>query len=140
MKLQENIFYTKEYKKEIISHILDNIDGYEGSYADDLHCALFNTDYYIFGTYEAKKWCGDNTFNIIEVIREYEEFNFGEVSTDFSNPETVVNMYVYILGEEILSLIEYWRLHDDNEELNSKTIEEVKTRLNQLKKEQKYEI
>ena len=132
MKLQENIFYTKEYKKEIISHILDNIDGYKGSYADDLHCALFNTDYYIIGTYEAKKWCGDNTFNIIEVIREYEEFNFGEVSTDFSNPETVVNMYVYILGEEILSLIEYWRLHDDNEELDSKTIEEVKTRLNEL--------
>ena len=136
MKLQENIFYTKEYKKEIISHILDNIDGYEGSYADDLHCALFNTDYYIIGTYEAKKWCGDNTFNIIEVIREYEEFNFGEVSTDFSNPETVVNMYVYILGAEILSLIEYWEYTTFQIKiLDSKTIKEVKTRLNQLKKE-----
>ena len=102
MELQENVFITNEYKEEIIDYILDNIDDYKGSYTDDLHHALFNTDYYIIGIYEAKKWCGENVFNIIETIREYEELNFGEGSTDFSNPENVVNMYVYLLGEEIL--------------------------------------
>jgi len=70
---------------------------------DDLHHDIFNTDYYIIGRYEAKKWLGDQVFNIIETIREYEEFNFGEVNTDFSEPEKVVNMYVYIIGEEIVA-------------------------------------
>ena len=41
-------------------------------------------------------------FDVIEHIREYEEFNFGEVNTDFSSPEKVVNMYAYIIGEEIV--------------------------------------
>ena len=132
MKLQENIFITNEYQSEIISYILDNINYHEGIYADDLHHVLFNADYYIIGTYEAKKWCGDNVFNIIETIREYEEFNFGEVSTDFSSPEKVVNMYVYIIGLELLSLIEYWRVHDNNEELTKEMIETVKNKLKEI--------
>ena len=70
---------------------------------DDLHHHCFNTDYYIIGTYEAKKWLGDNVFEIIEVIRNYEQDNFGEVNTDFSDPEKIVNMYTYIVGEEIVS-------------------------------------
>ena len=32
-------------------------------------------------------------------------YNFGKVFTDFSDAEKVVNMYVYIIGEEILSEI-----------------------------------
>jgi DNA replication protein DnaC len=91
-------------KEEIRDYILDRIDDLEGlSYAEELHNELFNTDYYIIGTYKAKQWCGDDTFDIIEKIREYEADNFGEVNTDFSDPEKVVNMYVYIIGEEILS-------------------------------------
>jgi len=84
--------WIKEQNKEWIA---DNID--------DLHYHCFNTDYYIIGRYEAKKWLGDQVFDIIETIREYEEFNFGEVNTDFSEPEKVVNMYVYIIGEEIVA-------------------------------------
>ena len=41
-------------------------------------------------------------FRCIEEIKEYEEWNFGEVTTDVSNSEKVVNMYVYIIGEYIL--------------------------------------
>ena len=29
--------------------------------------------------------------------------HFGEVNTDFSNSEKVVNMYAYIVGEEVVS-------------------------------------
>ena len=107
MKLQENIFYTKEYKKEIISHILDNIDGYEGSYADDLHCALFNTDYYIIGTYEAKQWLGEEVLSIIGFIKDYEMDNFGELYTDLTSAESIVNMYVYIIVEELIHELYY---------------------------------
>ena len=41
-------------------------------------------------------------FNIIETIRDYEKSNFGEVNTDFSSSEKVVNMYAYIVGEEVV--------------------------------------
>ena len=70
---------------------------------DDLHHHCFNNDYYIIGRYEAKQWLGDDVFDIIEIIREYEQNNFGEVNTDFSEPEKIVNMYTYIIGEEIVS-------------------------------------
>ena len=83
--------WIKEQDKE---WILDHVD--------DLHHYCFNTDYYIIGTYQAKKWLGDNVFEIIEEIKTYEKDNFGEVNTDFSDPEKVVNMYAYIIGEEIV--------------------------------------
>ena len=98
---------TKRYKyDEIKAHFDDYIsdltDKEIRENIDDLHHDIFNTDYYIIGTYEAKQWLGDQVFNIIEIIKEYEEFNFGSVNTDFSDPEKIVNMYVYIVGEEIV--------------------------------------
>jgi len=68
----------------------------------DLHHYLLNEDYFIIGTYKAKQWLGSEVFDVIETIREYEQSNFGQVSTDFSDPEKVANMIAYILGEEIL--------------------------------------
>ena len=98
----------KQYKyDEIKSHfddfIKDNDQDWIKDNIDDLHHHCFNTDYYIIGTYQAKKWLGENVFEIVEIIREYEENNFGEVNTDFSDPEKIVNMYTYIIGEEIVS-------------------------------------
>tara|TARA_R100000231_G_C5329099_1_gene165788 strand:+ start:2647 stop:3042 length:396 start_codon:yes stop_codon:yes gene_type:complete len=73
---------------------------------NELTCAVhhecFNTDYYIIGTYQAKQWLGDNAFDAIEIIKSYEQDNFGEVFTDLSDPEKVVNMYTFIVGEEIV--------------------------------------
>jgi len=98
---------TKQYKyDEIKAHFDDYIsdltDKEIRENIDDLHHDIFNTDYYIIGTYEAKEWLGSQVFNIIEIIKEYEQFNFGEIHTDFSDPEKIVNMYVYIIGEEIV--------------------------------------
>ena len=98
----------KQYKyEEIKSHfedfIKDNDQDWIKDNLDDLHHHCFNTDYYIIGTYEAKKWLGENVFEIIEIIKDYEQNNFGEVNTDLSDPEKIVNMYTYIVGEEIVS-------------------------------------
>lgn len=101
-----------DYKKEEIkSYFNDFISDYFEQQdpewiednKDDLHYHAFNTDYYIIGTYKAKQWLGDMAFNVIEFIKEYEQFQFGEVYTDLSDPEKVVNMYAYIIGEEIVS-------------------------------------
>lgn len=90
--------------KEIKEYAIDRLEDLNDSNIDgaDLHNEIFNTDYYIIGRYEAKKWLGEDVFDAIDKIQEYEKDNFGEVNTDLSEPEKVVNMYVYIIGEEIL--------------------------------------
>ena len=96
-KYQEIKEHFEDFIKENEEQIKEDNYFYE-----DLHHHCFNTDYYIIGTYQATKWLGDQVFNVIEYIKEYENNNFGEVTTDFSDPEKIVNMYVYIIGEEIV--------------------------------------
>ena len=69
----------------------------------ELHHEIFNTDYYIIGTYKSKQWLGVDAFDAIAMIKDYEMDNFGEVYTDLSDAERVVNMVVYIIGEEIVA-------------------------------------
>ena len=92
-----------EMRKEAREAIIETLkDGYTGYYSD-LHHEVFNTDYYIIGTYEAKKALEEyGVWDAIEKVQEYEKDNFGEVYTDLSNPEKVVNMLFYIIGEEVL--------------------------------------
>lgn len=98
---------TKYKYEEIKSHFEDFLKDHDQDWIkdnlEDLHYHCFNTDYYIIGTYQAKEWLGENVFEIIEVIKNYEQSEFGEVSTDLSDPEKIVNMYTYIVGEEIVS-------------------------------------
>lgn len=101
-----------DYKKEEIKkHLIDRLNDFDiediKNYIDqdnenDLHHEIFNMDYYIIGTHKAKVWCGDEVFNIINYIKDYEMSNFGSVTTDISDPEKVVNMYTYIIGEELI--------------------------------------
>ena len=95
----------KKLKEDVRQDIKDKLKNEVGlhDYGADLHHHLCNTDYFIIGTWKAKEWLGEKVFDAIEIIREYEEFNFGKVNTDFSDPEKVVNMVAYILGSEILS-------------------------------------
>jgi len=92
--LDERIDEMKEYDIENLKQLIK--DG-------DIHNEIFNTDYYIIGTYKAKQWLGDQAFDVIGIIKEYEEDNFGEVTTELDNPEAVVNMYVYIIGEDLIN-------------------------------------
>lgn len=107
-------------KKEtqIKQMIIDGIADLRGQdvYGCDLHNEIFNTDYFIIGTYEANKWLEKNVgvFNAISAIKDYERENYGEVTTDFSDAEKVCNMYVYLLSEEIMGNIEHLREVYDN--------------------------
>ena len=92
-------------KQDVISYMISQLEDQVGLDNDvsDLHHYLLNEDYFIIGTYRAKQWLGSEVFDVIKTIREYEQSNFGQVTTDFSDPEKVANMIAYILGEEILS-------------------------------------
>ena len=90
-------------REEARAAIIETLqDGYSGYYCD-LHNEVFNTDYYIIGIYEAKKALEDyDVFDAIEKVQTYEKDNFGNVYTDLSNPEKLVNMLYYIIGREVL--------------------------------------
>lgn len=94
-----------ELKQDVKEYIIDQLQSDVGldQHISDLHHYLLNEDYFIIGSWRAEQWLKkDNIFNAIETIKEYEQLNFGQVSTDLSSYESVANMLAYILGEEIL--------------------------------------
>jgi len=99
-----------DYKKdEIQQHFNDYLEYRRGSQTDidelrdELIHDCFNSNYYIIGRHRAREWMGEEAFNIVSFIKDYEEMSFGEILTDLSEPERVLNMYVYIIGEEIVA-------------------------------------
>ena len=94
-------------KQDVKDYIIQQLNDDVGldQHISDLHHYLLNEDYFIIGSYRAEQWLkkDDNSiFEAIETIREYEQSNFGQVSTDLSSSENVANMLAYILGEQIL--------------------------------------
>jgi hypothetical protein len=97
-----------DYKRaELEKHFSDFIEERGEDWVqeniEDLHHYAFNEDYYIIGRYQATQWLGERVFDVIDHIRQYELENFGKVYCDFSEPERVVNMYAYIIGQEVVA-------------------------------------
>jgi len=107
--MNEEFFKYDEIKSYFIDYVDEQLDcnpDWVNENLEDIHYHCFNTDYYITGRYQAKEWLGDNAFDAIGIIRDYELDMFGEQYTDLSEPEKVVNMYAYIVGEHI---VEDWK-------------------------------
>lgn len=118
-------FNNFELYEEIARYIVSNLEDYRGVDLEELHHEIFNMNYYIIGTQEAKDWLNKyGTFEAIEYIKEYENENFGEVITDLSDPEKVANMLAYIIGEELLDRFYY--LQDDSLTLEDDQIDHIK--------------
>lgn len=124
-----------DMKVDAVDAIIDCLEcGYDGYYCD-LFNEVFNKDYYVTGTAEAKNILGEgeNIFNAIGKIYTYERDTFGEVFTDLSDPVKIVNMLFYIIGEEIMYnndefnkiLTEHWDEYAD-EEINAELIKVLK--------------
>ena len=96
-------YKEQEIKEHLNDYLIENnIVLNDETDLQELHHDIFNTDYYMIGYANCIDWLGESTFQVIDIIKEYEEFNFGEIYTDLTNPEKIVNMYVYIIVEELL--------------------------------------
>ncbi len=124
----------QEMREEARAAIIEVLeDGYTGYYSD-LHDEVFNTDYYIIGTYRAKRALAEyDVWDAIEKVQEYEKDNFGEIYTDLSDPEKLINMLYYIIGEEVLyelmEDIEAWNENWNNladEETNAEILKAIR--------------
>ena len=123
----------KEMRQEARERIIECLkNGFDGYYCD-LHHEVFNTSYYIIGTWKAKKALEEyDVWEAIDKVQTYEKDNFGEVYTDLSDPKKVINMLFYIIGveviEEMLDESETWNENWNNlanEETNTKILEEL---------------
>lgn len=102
-------------KEEVLDEILDRVEDYEGSDFDTFENEVFSDEernvYYNEAKDELEKFVSDEdldgystvdgVFGAIELIKEYENNEFGEVNTDFSNPCDIANMIDYIRGENV---------------------------------------
>ena len=95
-------FKWYEIKEYFHDWLKDQDPEWINSRIDDIHHYCFNENYFIIGRHKAKQWLEDEVFHVLQIIREYEQDNFKKVTTDFSEPENVVNMYAYIVGEEVV--------------------------------------
>lgn len=98
-----------EGRSSIIETLVNTLnDRYEPTDAIDdineLHFRAFNEDYFVVYHSKAVEWlknAGLDSFEAIDIVKEYEESNFGEFNTSI-NPESIVNMVAYIIGEELI--------------------------------------
>ena len=98
-------------KQEIIEDILEYLENTDGVYGCDLHSEVFNTDY-IIGTAKSKEALENyGVFDALNKVQTYEIYEFGEVTTDLSNPEKLANKLYYIESEEYLYSLE-GEIHD----------------------------
>ena len=126
-----------EMRREAIADIIETLEGGYSDYYCDLHNEVFNTDYYIIGTWQAKEALNEyGVFDAIETVQDYEKSNFGEVYTDVTSPEALVNMLYYIIGEEIIgdmydiaAFANNWN-NDADEETNAAIVSELNEWLN----------
>ena len=130
----------REEAREAIIEALEN--NYTGYYCD-LHSEVFNYGYYIIGTAQADQ--ADQAeevlkefglFAAIEKVKKYEKYNFGEIYTDLSDPEKIINMLYYIIGEEVLyEMMDGIRAWEENwnnladEETNEKILQAIKEKI-----------
>tara|TARA_R100000458_G_C8048360_1_gene96621 strand:+ start:128 stop:475 length:348 start_codon:yes stop_codon:yes gene_type:complete len=102
---------TETIKTELQEYIIEEMQNYDFGIREvedldlnDLHHELFNQDYYLIGYYKCEQWLKNHNINIFEginFVQDYERMNFGEFK-QYKNAEELVNMIVYIIGEEIL--------------------------------------
>ena len=124
-------------KEEAIEAIIEALeDGYSGYYCD-LHNEVFNTDWYVIGRHYAKEALREyDVFEAIELVQTYEMEQFGEVLTELHEPEKLINMVYYIIGDEVICEMNDIEEFEENwnnvadDETNAVIVEKMKKMFN----------
>lgn len=112
------IKFNKRSTPEFVERLYKRVDEAWNSevYGSDYHNELFNREYLYNGQDEAEKvLMAFNYYSIfkqINLIVEYEKFNFGEVTTIISEADRVAEMLSYIFGEALLRAVGSKTLND----------------------------
>lgn len=94
--------YSREIRELIKDEIKDMIHDYEGTYICDLAHEMYNKDYYIIGTYQAKEFLKKHFDDMCECIEAYEE-EFGEQYPYITNSECLATLLALQVANEIFN-------------------------------------
>lgn len=126
--------YTR-INAELIQYTINGLQDLKGAntYVCDLHNEIFNTDYFLIGYYNCEKWLEKNVgvFDAIRTIQEWEINNFGVLNTPMTDSEKILNMYVYIKGEEILNELDTIQENWDNR-IDDEMLDKIINELNEM--------
>ena len=93
MNLKDNI------KDAIIEKIQSG--DYDDKYVCDLANYMYNEDYYIIGTYQAKEFLKENFDEMFEALEDYKD-NTGEQYPDIMNYEKLASLTVLNIAEKLI--------------------------------------
>ena len=127
-------------KNEVLDVIIDNLEDYVGSDFETYEDETFNQASNIYtreAALDLDKFVKDDAvdyedttldsgaFGAIQLVKAYEQDNFGEINTDLTDPCKVADMIDYIRGtrvfEELLSEADF-ELDDEITEENAKKV------------------
>ena len=127
-------------KNEVLDVIIDNLEDYLGSDFETYEDETFNQASNIYtreAALDLDKFVKDDAvdyedttldsgaFGAIQLVKAYEQDNFGEINTDLTDPCKVADMIDYIRGtrvfEELLSEADF-ELDDEITEENAKKV------------------
>lgn len=91
-------------RAEAMVDILERLESNYSGYYCDLQDKVFNVGYYVIGSYQAKEVLREyDVFDAINLVQEYEKDCFGTILTNLGDPEKIINMVYYIIGEEVIN-------------------------------------
>ena len=93
--------YSRKIRNLIKDEIKDMIMDYEDVYGCDLAYEMYNNNYYIIGTYEAKQFLKEYFDDMTECLEQHEE-EFGEQYPDITNPEKVATLLTLFVAQDVL--------------------------------------
>lgn len=85
----------------IAQYIFDNLDEYEGLNNSQTLFNMFTDDFYNFSENEAIERMGANVYDIIGELVYLEKEYYKEVITDFSNPQQILESFIFFTAKEI---------------------------------------
>lgn len=114
-------------KNQIREEIKERLDELEGIYTCDAMNELYNRDYYIIGTYQAKEFLKENFDELFEALEDYQE-NIGQQYPDITNPEKMASLTVLYIADQVWNELEtvkeLW-----NDELTEEDLQQIKDEL-----------
>ena len=93
--------YSRKIRNLIKDEIKDMIMDYKDVYGCDLAYEMYNNDYYIIGTYEAKQFLKEYFDDMTECLEQHEE-EFGEQYPNITNPEKLATLLALFVAQDVL--------------------------------------
>lgn len=124
------------YRLRALDDIREQLEaGYTGNIYD-LQDLVFNSDFYVVGRQTAKEELLQNLdiFYVIESIVQYEKENFGEVLTDLSEPEMILNTFYLLVGEACIQELNNKGIIEFDEIENTTEIENLVREIDKMVK------